>query len=80
MVDATFLTKDELSELVGSNQPAKQRQWLTKHGYSFDVRLNGSNVVLRDHIQKKLGGFNFSYKARPAEPDFNALEAMMSHA
>lgn len=80
MADTTFLTKDELSTLVGSNQHAKQRRWLIERGYSFEQRSNGSNVVLRAHVQKKLGGFNFSYKARPIEPDSNALEVMTPHA
>lgn len=80
MSDATFLTKSELTDLIGSKQPAKQRQWLAERGYSFDVRFDGSNVVLRAHVQKKLGGHDVNFKIRKAVPDFKALEELMQHA
>lgn len=80
MTETTFLSKIELSELVGSRQPAKQRRWLADHGYSFDVRLDGSNVVLRSHLQKKLGGQDYVAKTKVSSPNFRALEDLMQHA
>ncbi len=76
MSEITFLSKAELYQLTHSWIPAKQRKWLTEHGYTFDVRLDGSNVVLSAHIHKKLGGNDSNLKIRTTGPDFGALEAL----
>ncbi len=81
LYQTTFLSKTELSELVGSSQPSKQRQWLGEHGYLFDVRIDGTNVVLRNHIEQRLGGKiikeNNTHKK---EPNVDGLLRLMNHA
>ena len=56
MAKTTFLSKTEIFELTGAKQLEKQRHWLSQHGYSVDVRMDGTNVILRKHLELKLGG------------------------
>jgi len=75
-----FLTSKEIIDLTGAKQPEKQRSWFSSHGFLFEVRLNGSNVVLRSHLEQKLGGISAALKSRKTEPNIIALERMTHHA
>jgi hypothetical protein len=50
-----FLTPDELETLTGYTWPAKQRQWLTRHGWLFEIASNGRPVVTRSYAESRLG-------------------------
>jgi hypothetical protein len=72
-----FISKEEIIELTGSKQISKQREWLATHGYAFDIRVDGSIVMLRSHIEQKLNFLGHTY-SRKTQPDAMALMKMMS--
>lgn len=74
----TFLTKEELEELTGAKQPDRQRKWLGENGYEFAIRIDGSNVVLRSHLERKLGGEIIPNSRRRIEPDVEGLRRLMN--
>lgn len=78
-MNSLFLGETEIIELTGAKQAATQRRWLTEHGYIFDVRIDGSIVVLRNHIEKRLGGIEGLTTKRRTEPDAEGLKKLMSH-
>ena len=68
-----FLTQDELVELTGYKHRAKQVAVLVRMGYTPTQRPHDGRVlVLRAHVEAKLGGK--PGKAR-REPDYSHLEA-----
>ena len=74
MYNGIFLTRSEVSDLTGAKQTEKQREWLSERGYLFDVRMDGSTVILRAHIENKLGGeVHLSSGRRKTSPNFNAV-------
>jgi hypothetical protein len=73
-----FLTEDELRHLTGLKMPSAQRRWLGANGYSFDVRADGSNVVLVDAVRARHGLEHVPAPgARPAGPDLEALRRVL---
>lgn len=71
-----FLNKMEIIELTGIKQFEKQRKWLTERGYIYDISVDGRLVVLRAHIEKKLGGY--LTKLTKSMPNEKALCSAMS--
>lgn len=53
MID--YLTRDQLSELVGSPQRAKQIAWLAREGWPFVVNCKGRVLVSRTYHDRRLG-------------------------
>lgn len=74
---STFLSKNELEELTGARQVASQRKWLAERGYQFDIRVDGSIVILRTHLENMLGGSQKIIKQRKTEPNVKGLKEMM---
>lgn len=68
-----FLTKDEIIVMTGSRHRPKQIQWLNQRGYKYDVSLIGNPIVLKAHIDVRLGAVEQKNK-RSQEPDFSRLE------
>lgn len=50
------LTREEVQELTGSNQRARQRQHLDAMGVPYVVRADGWPVVDRQAYAKAMGG------------------------
>lgn len=48
-----FLNSDELEELTGYSQKAKQQSWLADNGYEFDVRADGMAIVTREQVLQR---------------------------
>lgn len=65
-----FLTKSEIKELTGYARNTRQIEWLASHGYRFDVARSGVPMVLKSHIEERLGGIIFKNK-RTNEPNFS---------
>lgn len=73
-----FLSERQLFELTGLKMPSAQRRWLTANGYPFDVRADGSNVVLVDAIRSRHGLEHPAGRAeRPSGPDLEALRRVL---
>lgn len=51
-----FLNADQLRELTGCARVAQQVAWLREHRYAFDLDAKGRPVVLRAHVEARLGG------------------------
>lgn len=68
-----FLTKDEVHDLTGYTQPAAQRRWLVKNGYSFDVRGDGRPAVLRQQLQER---HKAKARQRASGPNLAALDEL----
>ena len=54
MID-DYLTRDQLKELVGSPQRAKQAAWLAKEGWPFVVNSKGRVLVSRAYHARRMG-------------------------
>lgn len=48
-----FLTHQELTELTGHARKSKQIEWLSDHGYNFDVNARGRPVVVREQVLER---------------------------
>ena len=57
-----FLSPKELRDLTGYKQPAYQRQWLTVHGWVFEVDATGKPQVAKLHALRKLGAVDSSQR------------------
>ena len=49
-----FLTATEIAELTDRKRAPEQIQWLTDHGYRFDVGASGRPKVLLKEVEQKL--------------------------
>lgn len=74
-----FLTKDEVIELTGKKQRSAQAAVLNALGITYKVRPDGSLVILRSHVEQKLG----IVPAKPVldprltwEPNWDAFKEM----
>jgi len=70
-----FLSHKEVVELTGYKRAGWQANALSKMGYTFDLRMNGSVVVLRTHVEKKLG-FTTKTQAKAYTPNAEGLKRM----
>lgn len=57
-------------ELTGYKFRALQIRWLLEHGYKFEVPASGWPIVLKLHVENRLGGFGSKIK-KIEEPDFS---------
>ncbi len=69
-----FLSATELQELTGYKRPADQRRWLVSHGWSFEIRADGKNIVLIEEARNRL--LTRKSSSRSTEPDLDALRAL----
>ena len=69
-----FLTDQDMESLTGYKRPADQRRWLVGHGWTFEVRADGKNVVLLEEARNRLLTNKSAH--RSAEPDLDALRAL----
>ena len=53
--NVVFLTLEEIMELTGYQQQSAQRQWLTRHGWYFEVSRGGRPIVGRAYAEQRLG-------------------------
>ena len=71
-----FLKADELEELTGFARPADQRRWLTDRGWLFETNAAGRPVLLRDYVNRRLGGMakrDTGYGDPSRSPNFAAV-------
>ena len=65
-----FLTHQEIKRLTTRGTRKGQLAWLRENGYPHDVNAAGWPVVLREYVEKRLGGGVQSKKAKaPWQPD-----------
>jgi len=69
--DLMFLSSQEIIDLTGSKRKATQCEWLAAHGYTFDRRLNGTPVVLKDEAYRILLG---GEPPSTDEPDWTSMD------
>lgn len=75
---AMFLTDEELAELTGYRQPARQKRWLDAQGIRFFEGADGRPRVLSDAITRiLLGG---KRQERNIRPHLERLEAARSRS
>lgn len=60
-----FLTIQEIKQLTGARQKHSCAAWLLDNHYLFEVGKDGWPVVLRAHVNARLGGVEFQNKNRP---------------
>ena len=48
-----FLNSQQLQDMTGYHHHASQVKWLTKYGFSFDIRRDGRPNVLIDQIRER---------------------------
>lgn len=53
---STFLLPEELIELTGCKIKGGQIDWLRSRGWVFELSASGKPVVLRRHLERRLGG------------------------
>lgn len=71
-----FMTQQELKELTGLSYPKKQARYLSERGYKFEQRADGRIIMLKCHVEDRLGAKQ--EKKQFLEPDFDALTKLMS--
>ncbi len=72
-----FLTSKEVVELTGYTYKSKQKMQLIAKGVKFITRCDGSLCVLRDHVNRILGGTT-TKKIKNKEPDEEALKEIIN--
>lgn len=69
-----FLTLKEIQELTGRKRRDAQIRELTHLGVTFDLRSDGSIVVLTAHVEKKFAGAAEGVKkSKQFEPNWGAI-------
>ena len=68
-----FLSQPEIQELTGYHKPALQRRWLADHGWAFEIRADGQNVVLAEEARSRMLSRTTLKASRATEPDLAAL-------
>ena len=68
-----FLTAEELADLTDAAMRSKQIEWLTSHGWIFEVSRLGNPKVLRAYAEARLG-LATSAPAGRAQPNFAVLK------
>jgi len=52
---ALFLIPEEIATLTGRKRAKGQIEWLTGHGFTFEVGADGKPKVLVAHVNERLG-------------------------
>jgi hypothetical protein len=66
-----FLSKHEIEALTGYKRPADQRRWLSRRGWAFEVRADGTNCVLVEEARNRM--LTGAVSPRATEPNLAAL-------
>lgn len=66
------LTPDELHEITGTPQHARQAVWLAEKGWKHEVRVDGTISVLRAEMERRMLSGDKPVKRRVG-PDLAAL-------
>jgi hypothetical protein len=69
-----FLSEEQIREMTGRVQHNAQAKMLRSLGIIFKTRADGTILVLRDHVEKELGG-KIETKRKPKEFQPNWKEA-----
>lgn len=71
-----FLNEEEVREMTGRVQRNAQAKMLRSLGIIFKTRADGTLLVLREHVEKELGGkVDAKRKAKDFQPNWNAANA-----
>lgn len=72
---STYLTRDELAELVGCQPTSKacMRRWLDRNGWPYQPNRAGFPVVSRRYHDDRLSGHRRDTKLT-SEPDFSGFK------
>ena len=70
-----FLPEGDLISLTGYKRPGDQRRWLGKHGWAFEVRADGKNIVLTEEARGRM--LTGTPRHRATEPNLDALKALV---
>jgi hypothetical protein len=60
-----FLSDAELEALTGYARPRWQKVWLRQNGYPHEIDGQGRPRVLREFVQRRLGGAAGEVEQRP---------------
>lgn len=74
-----FLTSDDIEELTGYKNHAKQISWLARNGIKFLISGDGKPKVLQSQIELLIGGTSAPSR-RKTEPNFERLERLANGA
>lgn len=69
-----FLTEAEIEALTGKKRRPSQVEALHSMGYEHSIRPDGNIIVLRAHVEEKLG-LKQPKTVRAAEPNWGFLNA-----
>lgn len=69
----TFLSKEELSTLTGRQRARAQAEALNRMGIIHTVRPDGQPLVLRAHLNKKMGAEGADRIQKAAQPNWDAM-------
>ena len=67
-----LLSPEEIVDLTGYKRANEQANALSKMGYTFDRRMNGTVIVLRTHIEMMLG-YTSKSSEKIYKPNFDGL-------
>jgi len=70
-----FLTPQEIAELTGRVRYSAQINWLRANGFEVIPRADGRPMVLRTHVEVKMGGLVNSPAEPTVEPNWDAINA-----
>ncbi|PTQ89826.1 DUF4224 domain-containing protein [Agitococcus lubricus] len=76
-MNSTFLTFEEVQELTDYSRPKEQIQWLSQHGWTFEISSQGKPKILRQYMQQRLG-IAQDKKTVSNKPNRKALEALIN--
>lgn len=65
-----LLTPEELADLTDRPQPKRQIEWLTRHGWTFEIGDSGRPKVSADYARSKLNGLQVK---KQWEPDWSKV-------
>lgn len=69
-----ILTPQQLAELTDKKRPKDQINWLTEHGYRFEISALGRPKVLLKEVEGKMLTPEFKTKSKKSDsPDFAAI-------
>lgn len=65
-----LLKPEIIAELTDRPQPSKQIEWLTAHGWTFEIGASGRPKVSESYYEQKMGGKPL---ATQWEPDWSKV-------
>jgi hypothetical protein len=70
-----FMSEEEMKRFTGYTKHYSQRQFLDRHHISYIPRRDGFPNVVRDHVQRLLGGIENKHENLGPLPDFENINA-----